>query len=346
MFLGNRKEENRMYKYRLSILAPVYNVETYLERCVRSIENQDIPKEDYEVLLIDDGSTDKSLSIANRLAKEYSNIVVYSKPNEGLSQTRNFGLEHAQGKYIMHVDSDDFLIENTIGKILEVADENQLELCFYDAKTTWGYIQPRPPLPLYQIFTGENVLLHGMRVGSVWKNIYLHDFLKKTGIRFYGNIAHQDVEYNYRLYPFAQKVMFTDICVYVYNKDNESITRTNDICKKEKKVKDDLTVISNVSQFAHSAEISLPLKNLLIRKMNSSLIAILYSFLRKDSHYSFSFCKEILQNAQTLSLYPIQGDTYSKKTTQLKKWINVKPLYLVLLAACKFRNYIHRIIKL
>lgn len=331
-----------MYKYRLSVLVPVYNVEPYLERCVKSIENQDLAKNDYEVLLINDGSTDNSLSIANKLAEEYPNVIVYSKQNEGLSQTRNFGLEHAQGKYIMHVDSDDFLIENTIGKILKIADENQLELCFYDAKTTWGYTQKRPPFTAYHVYTGEYILLNGMQVGAVWKNIYSHDFLKKIGIRFYGNIAHQDVEYNYRLYPFAQKVMFTDICVYVYNKDNESITRTNDIRKKEKKVKDDLTVISNVSQFAYSAEISLPLKNLLIRKMNSSIVSILYSFLDKKSDYSFSFCKEMLQEVQSLSLYPIKGDTNSKKTTQLKRWINVKPLYLILLALNTCRNRIKR----
>lgn len=331
-----------MYQYRLSVLVPVYNVESYLERCVRSIENQDIAKDDYEVLLINDGSTDNSLSLANKLAKEYSNVVVYSKPNEGLSQTRNFGLDHARGKYIMHVDSDDFLIENTIGKILKVADENQLELCFFDAKTTWGYTQKRQPFRTFQVYTGEYVLLHGMQVGSVWKNIYSHEFLKKTGIRFYGNIAHQDVEYNYRLYPYVNKMMFTDICVYVYNKDNESITRTNDIHKKEKKVKDDLVVVSNISNFAYNANISQELKSLLIKKMNSSMVSILYSFLDRNSVYSFSFCKEILQKAQTLSLYPIEGDTNSKKTTRLKKWINVKPLYLILLVVCKCRNRIIR----
>ena len=325
-----------MYKYRLSILVPVYNVEHYLERCVRSIENQDISKNDYEVLLINDGSTDNSLSVANNLAEEFSNVVVYSKANEGLSATRNFGIDHAQGKYIMHVDSDDFLVEDTIGKILEIAEKNQLELCFFNAKTTQGTIQKKQPFPCYQVFTGEYALLHGMQVGSVWKNIYSHDFLKKTGLCFFGNIAHQDVEYNYRLYPLVKKMMFTDVCVYVYNIDSESITRTNNIRKKEKNINDDLVVVSNISQFANSANISPELRNLLVRKMNSTLVSILYNFLKKESVFSFSFCKKVLQDAQALSLYPIQEDTCSTKTTILKKWINIKPLYLTLLAISIF----------
>lgn len=321
-----------MYKYKLSVLVPVYNVEQYLERCVRSIENQDIAKEDYEILLINDGSKDNSLSVANLLAEEFSNIRVFSKANEGLSATRNFGIDHAQGKYIMHVDSDDYLIENTIGKIIKIADENQLELCFFNAKNTQGAIQKKQPFSNSKVYSGEYALLHGMLVGSVWKNIYSHDFLKKAGLRFFGNIAHQDVEYNYRLYPLVKRMMFTDVCLYVYNTESESITRTNDIYKKEKNIKDDLTVITNISKFAHVADISPELRDLLAKRMNSSLVSILYNFLQKESVYSFSFCKKILHEAQTHSLYPIQGDTCSKKTTLLKKWINIKPLYLSLLA--------------
>lgn len=339
MFPGNHNEKMPyMYKFRLSVLVPVYNVEPYLERCVRSIENQDIDKEDYEVLLINDGSTDDSLAIANKLAEEFSNILVYSKPNEGLSATRNYGIDHANGKYIMHVDSDDYLVENTIGKVLEVAENEQLDLCFFDAKSSKGNYLGRQSFDLYKVYTGEFVLLHRMKVGAVWKNIYSHDFLKRVNIRFYGNISHQDVEYNYRLYSFVEKLMFTDVCVYVYNVENDSITRTRDIQKMEKKEFDNLMVISNLIQFSQTAEISNELKSFLKKQMNSILVSILYSFLNKNSVYSLSFCKRFVKEAKMLSVYPIVGETNSKRTTRIIKWINCQPLYNVLLCLTKLKK--------
>ena len=96
----------------LSIIIPVYNVEKYVEKCIRSCENQDIPKENYEVIVVNDGSPDGSLAIVERLANEFSNIKVINQENKGLSMARNTGLEAAKGEYVWFVDSDDWIEEN------------------------------------------------------------------------------------------------------------------------------------------------------------------------------------------------------------------------------------------
>ena len=88
------------YKYRASVIIPVYNVEEYLETCLMSMVRQTIDHKDLEVLVINDGSKDGSLLIAQRFAKEHDFIHVFSKENEGLSATRNYGIRRAQGRYL------------------------------------------------------------------------------------------------------------------------------------------------------------------------------------------------------------------------------------------------------
>ena len=88
----------------LSIIVPVYNVEKYLERCVDSLIDQNLDIEDYEIILVNDGSTDDSQKVAECLVDKYSNVSLYCQENRGLSGARNTGMRHAKGKYFLFVD--------------------------------------------------------------------------------------------------------------------------------------------------------------------------------------------------------------------------------------------------
>ena len=103
----------------LSIVIPIYNVENYLDTCLSSVMTQDIPLTDYEVILINDGSSDGSLVIAERFAAQYSNVRLISQENRGLSGARNRGIEEAQGEYIWFIDSDDYIEIDCISVLLE-----------------------------------------------------------------------------------------------------------------------------------------------------------------------------------------------------------------------------------
>lgn len=99
----------------LSIIIPVYNVELYIERCINSITSQNII--DYEIICINDGSTDRSLEVLYSLQKNNPKIKVFNQQNCGLSATRNRGIELSGGKYILFVDSDDYLEENVLNSL-------------------------------------------------------------------------------------------------------------------------------------------------------------------------------------------------------------------------------------
>lgn len=98
---------NNLNKIKISIIVAVYNVEKYLERCLQSLINQTI--KDYEIILIDDGSTDSSGKICDQYSREYTNIIVIHKENSGLSSVRNLGISVSKGEYIGFVDSDDYV---------------------------------------------------------------------------------------------------------------------------------------------------------------------------------------------------------------------------------------------
>ena len=146
------------YQYKVSVVVPVYNVSEYLRGCLDSLLNQTMEQKDMEILLINDGSTDNSLDICQEYAEQYDVFKVFSKQNEGLSATRNFGIKCAKGKYIMYIDSDDTFSPDTVKEVTSFFDKH------YDEVDLVTYLdQP------YKF--GEKIKTH-----------YRYNYLKKSGV--------------------------------------------------------------------------------------------------------------------------------------------------------------------
>jgi len=121
---------------RLSIIIPVYNVEEYIDRCLQNIFKQGISTNDYEVILVNDGSTDKSVEIANKHKKARPNIHIIHQENSGPGVARNTGIDNAKGDYIYFLDADDYLIENSLAMLLDCAEKEQLDLLGFETLRT------------------------------------------------------------------------------------------------------------------------------------------------------------------------------------------------------------------
>lgn len=119
----------------LSIIVPIYNQEKYLSRCIDSIYNQGLNEDDFELLLINDGSTDGSLGIMQAYAVKHKNIRIISKENEGISATRNRGIQEAIGDYIYMPDSDDYLIANGLNYVINNFLNNDIEVLMFYSQT-------------------------------------------------------------------------------------------------------------------------------------------------------------------------------------------------------------------
>ncbi len=119
---------------KLSVVIPLYNKEKYIDRCLKSLLAQDVSQNEYEIIIVDDGSTDTGSLIGQSYAEKYSNIHFFSQENAGPSAARNRGLEATKGDYIYFLDADDYLAYNVLNCPLELCEQNNLEILEFNTK--------------------------------------------------------------------------------------------------------------------------------------------------------------------------------------------------------------------
>lgn len=212
---------------KLSIIIPVYNVEPYLAKCLDSVINQDISLNEFEVIVVNDGSPDGSLAIAEEYARNYTNIKVITRTNGGLSAARNTGLEHAQGEYVWFVDSDDWIEKNSLKTILDGCVDYpdmvgiQYRLIYDDSKKNRNICAS----VVDGIQNGRYVLKYGNIAIPVQFCIYNLQFLRKNNLFFAEGKIHEDSEFKPRAIYLADKIKTIDyICYNYYQGNSNSIT--------------------------------------------------------------------------------------------------------------------------
>lgn len=215
------------FKYKASVIVPVYNVEPFLKDCLDSLVNQTINLKDIEILLINDGSTDNSLSICYEYQKNYECIKVFTKDNEGLSATRNYGIKRATGKYLFFIDSDDLLTSETIEEVTNYFDtvKSQVDLVTYFEQPydNDGDLPPHYRFKYYFIKQGvydlnELPYITQTRINVCVKNLGEDNFLFDTTKGF----KQEDQEYNNRVLMSKMKIGYCSKGAYLYNRANEN----------------------------------------------------------------------------------------------------------------------------
>lgn len=320
---------NNEYPLKLSIIVPVYNVEKYLERCVNSLLHQDIDKSEYEIILVNDGSTDNSYEIAKRLTADNENIILLSQENQGLSGARNTGIEVIRGQYVMFVDSDDYVKENVLKSIVFVAESNSLDICIYKCLAKLGdgtYHNVGQPLEINKIFGGEQLLLQGYQVASVWNCLYQIDLIKNNNLSFYPRILHQDVEFNNRIYPLAKRVMQVDTICYYYCIHTDSLSRSTTPSKIMHRITSDIDVAAQLRIAAKSSVYSNPIRSLLTRKSRSIMVSLLLGMVR-GINMPRREKLTCLEYAKSRCVYPCYGRSLSWKSSVLSFLLSVEPFY-------------------
>lgn len=223
-----------------SIIIPVYKVENYLDKCVSSIANQEYGN--YEIILVDDGSPDKSPEICDNWAKKGEHITVLHKKNGGLSSARNAGVRHAKGKYIIFVDSDDYwnnssalsMISETIERVKEV-DVIVFNNIDYSCLSQESVICNRKYDIEFMESADKNDVLkylfnNNLFPGAAWVTVTRRDFLVKNNIEFIDGIKAEDIDWLLNVYLHANSFSALNQAFYVYLKyRNDSITGTADV---------------------------------------------------------------------------------------------------------------------
>lgn len=309
---------------RLSIIIPVYNVENFLRRCVESVENQDIPQTDYEVILVNDGSTDRSGEICSALAGEYANIKLISKENGGLSSARNAGLDVAKGEYVMFVDSDDYIYPDVLKYLLDCCKTNDLDVCHFYLNVADGNdrtTRAESPFGYDKVLSGEEVFNCYM-IGSACANVVRSSILREHDLKFYIGIIHEDVDFTTRLLCYIKRLMVVDKDVYHYTLNPNSLWRAKrpEMMKQERF--DSLKVSKLQQQFALThEEINSFFRNKILHIVSTDICCSLMNVLR-DKQTDKTFCKEYVRTLKCYSLYPIQLSCLDLKFRMITFFLN------------------------
>lgn len=245
---------------KVSVIVPVYNVEKYLEKCIKSICNQTY--QNLEIILVDDGSTDQSSEICDMYAKKDTRIKVIHKENGGLSDARNVGIANAEGEYLLFIDSDDWISEHLVNKTLTIAKENDAEVVMFD------YIGVQSEGKVCSTFSANiesgkvlSVLDEPRLITascSAINKLYKTTFWKSTGLKFPKGRYYEDLGTIPKVMALAKKIVYHKENLYFYLMRDGSIMHTRNF---ERNYNDRTAVLDDVLLFFRENNIFEKYKN-------------------------------------------------------------------------------------
>lgn len=216
---------------KVTVIVPVYNVEAYVGKCVDSILKQSFS--DFELILVNDGSTDSGGAICDGYAEKDKRVRVIHQKNAGLGGARNTGIEDARGEYILFVDSDDSIEPQTLETAVAKADRLQADILAFSFrsmdengntlsvfKENLPKEKPLSPVRDKQVFLSSP---------SAWNKLYRRELFMKSGVRFPPRVWYEDVRTTFKLFLLAKSIVFTDDICYNYLIRQGSIMQNSNV---------------------------------------------------------------------------------------------------------------------
>ncbi|WP_031428736.1 glycosyltransferase [Flavimarina sp. Hel_I_48] len=333
---------------KLSILIPVYNAELYIGRCLDSLLDQNIPYKDYEILLRDDGSTDKSIEVIESYVRKTSNIKLVKDTNKGAYVQRNLLIEQAEGDYIYLMDADDYLLRNSLKVVLDMALKYDLDLSCFDMKLASWDDAVDPQLQQDDLINFKEEIISGatfleenpvMRY-EIWWYIIRKEFLKDTGIVFNENRYHQDVLFTINLLLKAEKIVFVPIVIYYYFQSTGSIMRTQSREHANRLIDASKRLIFDLNELIKKSRDDYQRKSLtqsLMATRDKFSFYLLVKLIKAG--YKLKDIDKLSSYLQTVDSYPIKyyngADMSSKKFKKLNLLIHNRFLLQIYLSVMK-----------
>ncbi|RNC88681.1 MAG: glycosyltransferase [Allomuricauda sp.] len=314
---------------RLSILIPLYNKEKHIDRCLKSLLDQDIPESEYEIVIVDDGSKDNGPSIAANYAEKHQNIKLIRQQNQGPSAARNNCLAAANGNYNYFLDADDFLAPNILNSLLTLAEKNELEILEFNTQKT-AENGPFPSAIPYtendgkiQVIDGEAfVAKHGFR-NEAWRYIVGKSLLDATGIKFIEGTLYEDAIFTASLFLKAKRMAKVDMDVHRYVVVENSIVTSKDKAHNLKFIHGMVYAIEHFQGLIKGLNSSNKDYQGVVKKLKGRQQAFTFALIIRTLKYrllSFKELKPILKKLNVLGAYPLDtkiGGIGNSKTRKI-----------------------------
>lgn len=335
----------------ISIIVPVYNVENYIHECIDSLLNQSY--KNIEVILVDDGSTDKSGMICDEYSKIDKRVKVIHKKNEGLGFARNSGLQIATGKYVTFVDSDDYVGEDRIKKLYLLLQKYNADVCLsgftrvfqknkqvctnpYSSNVFFDNIS-RTVLPKMCGADGKGLDQIPM---SVWLGLYSNDIIKKEQIKFVSErkLISEDLVFDFSYYPYVKKVCISNTTDYFYRDNPKSLTTRYRADRFEKQIILYEEILNRAKQLNIADECQARLDNTLI-SIARYCIKLEYKYEAiNGTKYANERVKYICNNELLQNRLNNFDDSHIKISSRIINALMKKKLYLCIKIIMKIKN--------
>ncbi|MEF2889415.1 glycosyltransferase [Turicibacter sanguinis] len=236
----------------LSIIIPFFNAEEYIEQTISSICKQ--ITDDIEIILIDDGSTDNTHSIIYTFINKYNNIFYYRILNCGTGGARNYGISRSNGKYIWFIDSDDYISEEALDKLISNLKKTNTDVLHFNFKYVWDDMIKENKKQIIFDGNGNEFLVKGLLRNQIsittWSNIFKRDLIDRHKIRFTPNIFVEDEEFFLKVFAVSDRIISVNDVYYYYVQRNNSVA--NDVGKIEDRTKSKFIIRKHIKDFMKS----------------------------------------------------------------------------------------------
>lgn len=287
---------------KLSIIVPVYNVEPYVERCLHSLLAQDLPAEEYEIIVVNDGSPDNSRDIVLRMQEEADNILLIDQENRGVSAARNAGLGKARGEYVLFIDPDDYVLPDLLNRLYRRAKSDDLDILLSGR----SLVTPEgKKIKKYDysaqaehIYTGTVAFYEKDKPYPVWDSsvgrLYRRDLLLKYNITYPVGVAHlEDGVFVRKAFVVAGRVGFENCDFYQVFARPGSASRSN-LSTKESTVQGYFSAISILLGFRSSRDFTSSQEGILNTSIAKyALLPLMWSIQQKSLKSFIKFSRKL-----------------------------------------------------
>ena len=280
----------------LSIIVPVYNVEKYIRSCFESIFKQGLDDDIFELIIVNDGTKDRSMEVIADIISQHKNITVINQKNQGLSVARNNGMAIAKGEYILMLDSDDLLIDDSLGPILEIALSSKADMVITDFKqvedneigkyTKMSPIQDKKDFKFIEA-TGTD-LIYECLFPYYWRHLYKRVFLEENHISFIPGIVSQDIAFTNECFLKARKCIRTEWSMIIYRYRDTSTTYSLYNVKKAKNL---CVAIARIWELTQTVNLSSTIRE----KQKDVVFRYFYSFTRKITYGHIKDISQVIE---------------------------------------------------
>lgn len=297
----------------LTITIAAYNVEAFIEKCVRSCYDEDLLSK-VEILVVDDGSTDRTTQIILKLKDSFKNLNIIQQKNQGLGASRNIGIQNAAGKYIWMIDGDDHLEPNSLRIVVENLKDNLDLYCVnYNVSDESDKVLYRayPDKYITTILTGANYYEINYEKNYTWQYIFRRGLFLENKIFFKERINMQDSEILPRILFHVQTVQYLDFVGYNYVQYQNSFTNTQDSGKRFKYFQSIIEVRNSLQEFGESIKTENLQLYSTIQKKIESLSKVIFTHLVFHKYKNKDFAKNIDLLKQA-GFFPLKGKAKGK----------------------------------